>query len=211
MPYPSATATELVACHDCDLLTRIPQPLTRGVAKCPRCGATLLRGRSKSVDHALALVVSGFLLFALANLLPFLSLRSGGQTQETSLISGALAFWHDEDYLLGTLVLLTTFLFPLLDLLGTLHLLLGVHFGYQPWRGAAIYRFLRSAQPWGMMEIFMLGVLVAVVKLGEIATVIPGVALYSFAALILVTATLNFVIEPHSIWKHLEQTGARAG
>ncbi|MGF1547857.1 MAG: paraquat-inducible protein A [Thiotrichales bacterium] len=194
----------LTACHDCDLLLRLP-PLEAGQnAACPRCGAVLQRKHANSVERSLALVVTGFILFALANLFPFLALNARGQIQETSLISGAIALWNGDYLLLGGLVLLTTCVFPLVDLLGMLLLLAGVKLHALPRRAANLYRFLRSAQPWGMLEIFLLGVLVAAVKLGDIATVIPGPAAYSFVALIGVLATLSLTLDPHEIWQHLE-------
>ncbi|MGF1644485.1 MAG: paraquat-inducible protein A [Thiotrichales bacterium] len=208
-PLPAPYAEPPVACHDCDLLLRVPSLAPGQNAVCPRCGAVLLRGHAHGVDRGLALVVAGFILFALANLFPFLALNARGQIQETSLITGAVALWNADHVLLGGLVLLTTFVLPLVDLLGMLLLLIGVKMRNLPRGAASVFRFLRSAQPWGMLEIFLLGVLVAGVKLGDLATVIPGPAAYSFVALIVVLATLSLTLDPHEIWQRLEPPKTR--
>lgn len=201
-----STHAEVVACHDCDLLQRIP-PLRDGArAVCPRCGATLRQSRRDSTERSLALVVTGLLLFVVANLFPFLTLNARGQVQDSNLISGSIALWEDGQIPLALLVLLTTWVFPLFDLVGTLYLLTAHRLGRQPAGAARLFRFLQSAQPWGMLEVFMLGVLVSVVKLGDIATIVPGVAMYAFAGLVVTLAAMNATLDPHCLWEHLERS-----
>lgn len=142
-------------------------------------------------------------LFAVANLLPFLTLNAQGQIQDSNLISASLAMLSADQPVLAMVVFMTTFLFPLIDLAGMLYVLLSMKFNVIPPGLMTVFKFIRSAQPWGMLEVFMLGVLVAAVKLGDLASVIPGPAMYSFAVLIFVLAAMSASLDPHLIWNKI--------
>jgi len=193
----------LIACHQCDLLHHV-QPLKHGsVAQCMRCGAVLYRRKKNSLNRTLSLTTAGLILFVVANTYPFLAMKSEGLVQETTLIAGVKELYAQNMWGLAALVLLTTFLTPFIQLSGMLYVLLPLKFNRLPWRLPFIFRFLQSIQPWGMMEVFMLGILVAIVKLAKMASIIPGIALYSFAALILVLAGAMASLDPDIVWDRL--------
>jgi len=193
----------LIACHQCDLLHYV-QPLKHGsVAQCMRCGAVLYRLKKDSLNRTLSLTIAGLILFVVANTYPFLAMKSEGLVQETTLIAGVKELYAQNMWGLAALVLLTTFLTPFIQLSGMLYVLLPLKFNRLPWRLPFIFRFLQSIQPWGMMEVFMLGILVAIVKLAKMASIIPGIALYSFAALILVLAGAMASLDPDIVWDRL--------
>lgn len=195
----------LVACPDCDLLNRLDGPATATLV-CRRCGAILRRHRPNSIDRSLALIVAALLLFALANSFPFLAMKSGGFIQETTLLSGVQQLWHQGLRLLAALVLATCVLVPAMQMIGLLAILLPLRLGWRPLPGAAsILRLVQAAAPWGMMEVFMVGILVALVKLGHMATIVPGVSVFSFAALIVVMAAAFSTLDPALIWARLDQ------
>lgn len=172
---------------------------------CPRCGMLVRRTVSHGLEKALALSSTGIILFFIANVFPFMSLNARGQIQESTLVSGSVELYKANQPLLAGLVLLTTIIFPLLDLVGMLYVLWPLRFGKVAPGAVRLYRYLRTLRPWGMLEIFMLGVLVALVKLGDLATVVPGIALYSFALLIFVLAAASYVIDPAWVWEQLEK------
>lgn len=194
----------IVACHECDLLQTISLRDEPARYYCSRCGMLLRRTVRNGLDKALALSITGILLFTIANLFPFLSLNANGQIQEATLWSGSLELYRADQPLLAFLVLMTTIVFPLLDLAGTLFVLWPLKFGKTTKAATALYRWLRTLRPWGMLEIFMLGILVALVKLGDVATVIPDIALYSFGLLIFTLAATSYVTDPEWIWERLE-------
>lgn len=200
----SALPPTLIACHDCDLLHEVKELEEGAKAVCTRCGAVIAQRPRNSIDRTLALAVTGLILFVLANLFPFLSLNARGQVKDSTLISSSIVLFDWEEPLLGLLVFLTTIVFPLIQILGILYLMLPLKMQRTPPTHATLFaRFILSTQPWGMLEIFMLAVLVAVVKLGDIATVIPGVSLYAFAALILVLTTLSMTLDLREFWQRL--------
>ena len=194
----------LVACPDCDLLNRLDGPAAATLL-CARCGAVLRRHRPDSIDRTLALVVAALLLFALANAFPFLAMQTGGLVQETTLLSGVHELWRQDLRLLAALVFCTCVLVPAAQLIGLGTILLPLRLGRRPPPGAArILRLVQAAAPWGMMEVFMLGILVALVKLGHMATIVPGVSVFSFAALIVVMAAALSTLDPALIWARLD-------
>ena len=207
-PLLSAAAEQsqswLVACHDCDLVHRLPTQVP-GTMLCRRCGAVLCRRKPNSVERALALTLTALVLFALSNSFPFLAMQSGGFVQETTLLTGVHELWGQELYGLATLVLFTCVLVPLIQMLGLLCILLPLRLGRRPMRGAAhLLRLVQEIAPWGMMEVFMIGILVALVKLGHMATIVPGISVFSFAALIFAMAAAFASLDPPLLWRSLD-------
>lgn len=192
---------ELVACHDCDLLQRLPILHTGEIANCSRCNATLYCRKKNPLNRSLALALTALILFIAANLFPFLSLSAKGQIVDSTLISGAIALFAGGNPFLSSLVLLTVFIFPLINIVGLLYILIRMKLSPKTNEIRPIYRMLKHAQPWGMLEVLLLAVLVAGVKLTDLATVIPGIALYSFVGLTFILAALDSTIDPHMIWR----------
>jgi paraquat-inducible protein A len=194
----------LIACHDCDLIHHIKPLPAKGVAVCTRCGAVLHRHKPNSLDRTLAFVVASLILFILANSFPFLGLKIGAQIRQTTLITGIYELYIQGMQIIAVLVLLTTVLVPLTQMICIFYILLPLKFGRPSKRLPRVLRFLQAIQPWGMMEVFMVGILVSVVKLAKMAKVIPGISLYSFLALIFVLAAMTVSLDAHLIWKKWE-------
>jgi len=197
----------LFVCHECDLLQRIASVPEGATARCGRCGALLWKHTRNSIDRTLALSVTALVLFVIANAFPFLSLKSGSIVQQTTLLSGVRGLQEQGYWLLAGVVLLTSVLFPLTQILVTVYLLLPLRMGRRPWQLRRLFRLLNRVQPWSMMEVFMLGILVSVVKLAKMASVVPGVSLYAFAALIFVLAAAMSSLDPHQVWETAERRG----
>ena len=201
---PSATAT-LVACHDCDLLHR-KRPLQVGAhARCIRCGAFLYSYKPQTVEWTLALSLAALILFIVANVYPLLDFQFHSQTQKASIISGVQELYAQGMWELAAVVFTASILAPLLKILALLYLLLPLHFDYRPWWAIQVFRWIDRLHPWAMTEVFLLGILVAFVKLSDIATIVPGIALYAFAALIVVMAAADGTLEPDTVWDRLEE------
>jgi paraquat-inducible protein A len=194
----------LIACHECDLLHQ-RRPLPRGgTAICVRCGAKLYSRKRNSLDRVLALTIAGLLLFCIANAYPLLTFKLEAQAQETTLFSGVTALYDQGMWIVAGVVFLTSILVPLLQLTGMLYLILPLKFNLRPWGLSFLFRVVHHFKPWGMMEVFMLGILVSFVKLAKMATLIPGIALYAFLVLIFVLAASAASLDPHIVWDRLE-------
>ncbi len=192
--------TPYIACHKCDLINRI-QPLSQGaVLKCTRCGSTLISHKPNSLDRTLSLAIAGLILLVISNIYPLISLISEGYEQKITLFQSAMELYVQGMWGLGALVFFTCILVPFVQLSGFLYILLPLKFKRLPWMPMLVFRLLKKLYPWGMMEVFMLGILVSLVKLAEMASLIPGIALYSLVALIFVTAGVGAFLDPHIIW-----------
>jgi len=194
-------ANTLIACHDCELLQKIPEVPVRGSARCIRCGALLYKHKTDCVDKTLALTLAGIVLFILINTFPFISFRMSGQMEETTLITGILVFFAQGWWHVGLLVLLVAFIAPAIQLLGLFYILLPLRFGKIVPGLPRVLRILRATAPWSMIEIFMLGILVTVVKLTKDGELTYGISLYAFMAFTFVIAAILTTFDPHQIWK----------
>ena len=196
----------LIACHECDLLYKI-QPLPDGgAARCVRCDALLYYQKKDSLDRTLALIIAGLILFIVANTFPFLAMKSKGLVRETTLITGVKGLYLQGMESLALLVFFTSILVPFVHIAGMLYVLVPLKFNRVPRNLALVYRFIRSLQPWGMMEVFMLGILVSYVKLAKMAKIVPGLAIYSFVVLIFVLAGAAASLDPRIIWDKLGES-----
>jgi paraquat-inducible protein A len=195
---------ELIACEECDAIYRRPTLGRKEVARCRCCGAELDRDTGGLGRHVLPLAIAGLIMYIIANAFPIVEMELRGFVSRTTLIGSVLALYTEGMPLVALLVLATTILFPLIQLLALIYLLTspsmsGKRSGY-PIAVNVLARLIQSLRPWVMVEVFLLGAIVAFVKMTSIATVLPGVALWAFGALtFLLTSVLSF--NPRHIWR----------
>jgi paraquat-inducible protein A len=202
------TTGRLIACHECDLLQReLPLPLN-GVLRCRRCNAELSRSRPDSVDRALAFTLSAMVLFVIGNAFPMVGLSVNGELVQTTLLGAARVLYDDGMWPIAGLVLATTFVMPLLQMATMAYLLVPLRFGRVPYRFDLVFRLLQLVRPWGMTEVLILGMLVALVKLAHIASVVPGTALWTFGALMALLAAASSAFDPREFWERARGTQA---
>ena len=202
----NSNKTFLKICHDCDLIQEIPVLDEGKVARCVRCRSILKKHHTNSLNRSLALAITGIILFILSNLFPLLSLKAGGLSLDSTLFSTSIELFRIERPFLALLVFFTTIVFPALSLTGMVYVLGSVKIGHQSHQIGPIFRFLRSTEIWGMLEVFLLALIVAGVKLGDLAEVIPGISVYSFFTLIVILALLSSTLDPDDVWQHQEGT-----
>lgn len=194
----------LIACRECDLLLREIPLLPGGIACCRCCGAPLYRNSPDSLDRTLALVLAAAVLFLIANVYPILGIEIQGTRNATNLYGAVRALWDQDMRSISFLVFITTILVPAIELSMMIYLLLPLRLQRIPAGIPLILRTLQSIKPWGMVEVFMLGVLVSLVKLTDSSSIIPGVALWSFGGLTLMLAAVAASFNPRDVWSHLE-------
>ena len=163
----------------------------------------LFKNQKNSVDRSLAFAISGLLFYIIAHMFPLLSLKALGFLQEGTLLSTSVSLFNAGMPLLSVILFFTTIVFPLTTLLGTIYILLQVKRDKFNSYTAPVFRFLHSTDTWGMLEIFMLAVLVSMVKLGDLADVIFGLSLYAFCFLIISLTFLSHSLNPQDVWSKL--------
>jgi paraquat-inducible protein A len=197
------TPPELIACHECDTLHRIPALAPGRSAHCSCCGALLLHNPKGGLERPIALNIAALILLVLANVLPFLTLEISGREQTTTIIGASRALYEAGMGPLAVVVVITTVIGPALVVTSSLYVLLGVRLGLALPMLRSTLSWISHLQPWGMLDVFMLGVLVSSVKLAGMADMVMGPALYAFASLIVVSAAAMSAFEPHLLWQRL--------
>lgn len=208
MPAPHKT---LIACHECDLLLREISLPPGKAACCCCCGATLYRNLPDSINRSLALTVAAAILYLIANSFPILGINLQGNGNAVTLLQAVHELWKQDMPLVSSLTFVTAILVPALELCLMLYLLLPLYRGYAPAGTSQVMRLLQTIKPWGMVEVFMLGILVSLVKLVQDFKIIPGVALWSFGGLTLLLAALASSFNPRDVWAHLDLKQRREG
>ncbi|MBV4497062.1 paraquat-inducible protein A [Pseudomonas sp. SWRI12] len=218
MPDPSDTdrlsdlpLSDLVACHECDLLMRKPQLAHGEKAECPRCGYELYAHRHNVVERSLALVIAALLLFVPANFLPIMQLNLLGQSSQDTVWSGVVGLFDTGMQGVSVVVFLCSMGIPLLKLFCQLAVLLTIRLDIGRSYGLLLYRIYHHLRDWGMLEVYLMGVLVAIVKLADMAAITVGLGLVCFISLLLVQVWLEVVMSPHQIWQALSGEDAHAG
>jgi paraquat-inducible protein A len=196
-------ASRWVACPGCDLLQREPELADGEQARCPRCGWLLLRRRTNPIDRALGLNLAALVLLVVANVYPFLVFSLEGQSQENRIISGVIELHRAGMTLLAGLILFVSVVAPLLWIAGSLYVLIPLRLGRTPPGLGPVFRFVEAIRPWSMLEVYLLGVLVAIVKLSQLAKISLDTGCFAFGALILVLAAAASALDPRAVWSRV--------
>jgi paraquat-inducible protein A len=203
-----STTNNLTACPECDLLQRCPEVRDGGRAECGRCGAELFRERDRSLDVTLAFITAATVIFVLANIYPLMELDAKGIRASAVLFDTAWSLQERGMSSVALLIFVTVIGAPLVYLAAMLYLLVPLKLGRHPRHIHDAFRIARLAQPWGMVEVFLLGALVSMVKLTQVAHVVPGIALYCIGGYSFLIAAAISSFEPHELWERAAALGA---
>ena len=193
--------SKVVICHECDLICQDTALGIGASAFCPRCRVKLFTNSGAKLDQALALAVAGAILFLIMNAFPLMAIKLQQTSHQTTMFEATLAMWDKDMHVLAMLVLLTTIVVPALHICLEILVLCLIKFGDATRALALPTLLLRKLRPWNMVEVFMLGLLVSLVKLRDIADIIIGPAFWSCACLIFITALLSSMLSPRNIWR----------
>jgi paraquat-inducible protein A len=199
--------SSLIVCHACDLVHRRDVILDKARVRCVRCRAELYRTNSANIDTAIALGVTAAVLLLLSNVYPLVALQLNGSARATTLVGAALGLYNQGYAPVAALVLLTTLLIPLFQISGLLYVLVPLRANRRAPGQNELFRALTHLRPWAMSEVFMLGALVALVKLAALAEVIPGVSLFSYGALMFTLSALTSITPTEQFWRWVDRGG----
>jgi paraquat-inducible protein A len=209
MSMPAAEpSTEMHLCPQRDLLA-LPVRLQPGQSShCPRCGAEADRGTYGSRRAALALALTAAQLWLLMNAFPLVSMSLGGVRRQTTLVGAALALVERGKAPLGALVGLTTVVAPGIEIAVALAVLSSLdRLARAGWLGHLV-RWYRALRRWSMVDVFMLGCLVSLVKLAHLADIVVGPGLWACAALLPVLALLGAYARPQALLRWTDELRA---
>ncbi len=195
---------ETVACPACDLLQHVP-PLAPGAkARCPRCAETLASRPADPLDRPLALTVAVAIVFIIANTQPLMGLEAVGRQASTTILGGAYEMWVQGRELTAMVVAFCVVIAPASYIAFMLTVLLAVRRPPAPHWVAELLRWADFMKPWSMSEVMMLGILVALVKIAELATVTPGTGMYAVGLLVILLPAIMVNFDPGEVWRRVE-------
>ena len=179
----------------------------RGVGPCPRCDRELWRRREDSLNRTLALTLAAAVLYVIANAGPMLGLSAVGR----GIHHGARCvqqLWGNGQQIVAVLVLFAAVVAPAPQIGFLLLIVLGAQRRSPPRWVGELLRHHPTTRTWSMIEVMLLGVLVALTKIADYATVIPGVALFGLGGLVFLLAAMQASFDPREVWNRVEWAGA---
>ena len=192
-----------LACPDCDLLQRVPE-LPRGAkARCVRCGHVVASRPPGTRDMPLALVVAALICFVLANVMPLMDLSAVGRTTSTTIVGGAYQMWVEGEPIVGVLIGFCAVLAPGTFLLFMLILLLAARRTPPPHWVGEMLRWTHHFEMWSMLEVMMLGIMVALIKIAEVAAVETGIGMYAVFALMVLIPSILVTFDARELWSRV--------
>ena len=199
-PDAAAGGLPLIVCDECDAVYARESLAPGTAARCARCGALLGRGHRLTVENQLALALAALIVFVIGNASDIVTLDLRGVHVEAPLYEAILHTWQTEQRVVAVLAGATTLAFPLAVIVLRLWLLAAIAAGRRPAGFVPAMRALRWVTRWSLVEVFMLGTLIAVVRSAGIASVVPGPGIFAYAALtVLVTASQSLGL--HRLWR----------
>jgi paraquat-inducible protein A len=198
----------VVICPACDLAHRANNAPVTERTRCVRCHALVQRRENRPIDAAIALAATALVLFFLSNAYPLVAIDYNGTTRSATLLDAAAGLYAQGHAALAWLVFITTGLGPLLQIAILLYVLIPLRRKRQAPGQNTVYRLLTQIRRWTFVEVFMLGCLVALVRLSGYAEVMTGVSLWSCGLLMLTLAALTTHTSPAQFWHWVERSRA---
>jgi len=204
----SARQLGVALCHDCHMLVALADHGRGQVTCCPRCGARVFARKPNSIMRTWALLLASIILYLPANLLPITISSSLGQSQSDTIISGVIYFLKSGSIAVGLIIFVASIFVPMLKILTLAYLLLSVQLKslWRPRERTKLYRLVEAIGRWSMLDIYVVTIMVALVKLGALANVEAGPAAIYFASVVVLTMLAAETFDPRLMWDVIEET-----
>lgn len=190
-----------IGCHDCQLVHSYPTS-TRSPSNCLRCGAELHLRKASSLSRAWAYLIAAMVLYVPANIYPIMTVQSFGSGEPDTILSGAAKLLESGMWPLALLVFVASIVIPILKILIIAYLLLSVQYRWvaNPITRTRLYALVEFVGRWSMVDVFMVSILIALVRLGNFAVIDPGIGAMAFGAVVVLTMLASLSFDPRLIW-----------
>ena len=195
---------ETIACPDCDLLQNVPDLPPGGKARCSRCASTVATRMAEPIDLPLALTITSAIVFVIANTAPLMSLSAVGRFASTTIMGGAYDMWLQGEAITAVVVAFCAVIAPAGYIIFMLTVLLAARRPPAPHWVGEMLRGAEFMQNWSMNEVMLLGILVALIKIAELANVEAGIGMYAVGALVLIFPAIMATFDPDEIWQRVQ-------
>jgi paraquat-inducible protein A len=202
--YPKAADQGLAACHTCGRVAPVV------LERCPRCGTALHLRKAASIQNTVALMAAATALYIPSHMLPVMTVVELGDVTHNTIIGGMMRFWNTGAYPIAIVIFAASILIPLLKIVALSWLCAAatgkVH--PSPPMLGRIYWFTELLGRWSMVDIFVVGILVSLVQLGNYMTITPGPGALAFAGVVMLTMLAAMSFEPRLLWDRLDEIPA---
>lgn len=197
----TAAARNLAACHVCCKLAPASLP------QCPRCGAALHLRKHDSLQRTLALLVTACLLYIPANVYPIMITEQLGTAQGSTILGGVSLLMHEGAVMVALVIFLFSIMVPIAKFISLFYLVWTVrrHSPVSARQRTVLYQITEFVGKWSMVDVFVVAILVALVHLGGLLSIAPGIAAVCFAGVVVVTMVAAESFDPRLIWDELEE------
>lgn len=195
----------VVSCDTCGLVQTVPGLASGTVAECMRCGSFLgARRNTRSLEVTAALSLAALILYVPANIYPIMKMYLYGGYSESTVWDGIVMLVQNEQWFVAVVVFLASMVIPLVKLAGLFSLVVTARMGWgrRLRSRTQLYKFIDAIGPWAMLDVFLLAVLVALVKLSSWAKILPGPGLIAFTAVVVLTMLASASFDPKLIWRN---------
>jgi paraquat-inducible protein A len=196
----SQEMNELISCKTCGLVQQSGRLPGGCNAECARCGEVISRDYPFSRARTAAFSLAALFLYVPANIYPVMVMHYMGRETENTVLGGVGALWNGGMWPVAIIVFMASIVVPLLKLLGLFFLVSARGAHWQKPR-TRIFKFIVMIGPWAMLDVFLLAIMVAAIRFGKFATVIPGPGILAFTAVVVLTLLASASFEPRLIWK----------
>ena len=214
----TARSQGLIACHFCHTLSQLPKVSTntenkelqgklQGELRCPCCQSIIHSRIPNSLNRTWALLIAAIILYIPANTLPIMTVILWGNGQPDTIMSGVIHLLDSGMWPLALLIFVASILIPILKLIILMGLLVSVQLKstWKPRDRTILYRITEFIGRWSMVDVFVIGILVALVQFGNTASVTPGIGALSFTSVIILTMFAAHTFDPRLIWDSFDE------
>jgi len=205
------TEPQLRECPGCGLFQTVPALVAGTSAQCARCPTILRRTSAHQIEHIIALTLAAFVLLVVMCSTTLMTVETSGIKRAADLFSGPQELVRQNMGELAAVIIFVTVLAPLIRLLGMLYVLIRLHERTPPLHLRRIFAWAERLRPWSMLEVFVFGVFVAYVKLGDLVTIGLAAGVYALLALTFVLVWMDSALDREAIWERLYRTGLCGG
>jgi paraquat-inducible protein A len=200
-PLVRAATHGLAGCHSCGKVSTVD------LGKCPRCGTPLHLRKPNSITRTVALMIAAAILYIPANLLPIMTIVELGDVSENTIVGGMLTFWRSGAYPIAIVIFTASILIPFLKIIALTWLCLAASGRLHPSPAmlGKIYWFTELLGRWSMVDIFVVGILVALVQLGNYMTITVGPGAIAFSGVVVLTMFAAMSFDPRLLWDRFDQ------
>jgi len=207
------TAAEcgLVACPACGSITRLTVDHFNDPPKCQLCFARLHSRKPMSIQRSWAWLIAGILAYVPANIYPIMYSSVLGKTEPNTIIGGFLVLWELKSYPVAIVVFIASIVVPVLKFIAVSYLLISIQkrIAHSRYERTRLFRLTELIGRWSMIDVFVVAILAALVQIGSVAQIEPGLGATAFGATVIFTMLSALALDSRLLWDNVPDSAGR--